>query len=160
MKVRDTGWVFGFAKFCIAAGLGMAAMNCAAQAVTIKNAWVRAPVAGQKTAGAYLELTSASHAALVDAESPAAGSVELHTMSVDDGVMRMRRVERIDLPARKVVTLAPGGLHLMLIGLKQPLKVGDKVPLALAIETQRGVRTVHKLEAEVRAPGATGSHQH
>jgi copper(I)-binding protein len=160
MKVSDGAGFREFARLCIAAGMGAVAMTSAAQSVTIKDPWARATVPGQKTAGAYAELTSAANAALIAAASAAAHSVELHTMSMEGGVMRMRRVERIELPARKVVKLAPGGLHIMLIGIKQPLKPGDKVPLTLTIEMQGGGQSVHKVEAEVRGAGAAGMQHH
>lgn len=160
MKVSDNERLRWFAKFGVASALGLIAMSCAGQSMTITGVWARATVAGQKTAGAYAELMSASRAALVGAESPAAASIEFHTMSVEGGVMRMRRVERIDLPAQKVVKLAPGGLHLMLVGIRQQLKAGDKLPLVLTIESQGGRKTVHKVEAEVRAVSAAASPHH
>ncbi|NCC28249.1 MAG: copper chaperone PCu(A)C, partial [Gammaproteobacteria bacterium] len=60
--------------------------------------------------------------------------VELHTHVEEDGMMRMRRIEKIEIPAGETVTLKPGGLHVMLIGLKQPLEPGDTVDLALTFE--------------------------
>jgi hypothetical protein len=81
-------------------------------------------------------------------------------MRVEGGIMRMRPVQRIELPARKTVKLAPGGLHLMLIGVSRPLKAGDKLPLVLTFEVPGGGKSVLQVEAEVRAAGATGSHHH
>lgn len=134
------------------------------RSVKVANAWVRAPAPGQKTAAAYVELTSASGAALVAAGSPAAGAVELHSGSVEGGVMRMRAVPRIELPAGKTVKLAPGGLHLMLIDLKQPLKAGGKVPLTLSVQpsgSSAGMSlTTIELEAEIRAVHGGGVHKH
>ena len=158
MKLSDNERQPWFARFAASATLGLLATTAAAQGMTITDAWARATVPGQKTAGAYVELSSASPAALVAAESAAAANVELHTMSMDGGVMRMRRVERIELPAGKVVKLAPGGMHLMLIGIKQQLKAGDTVPLTLTIETQAGSKSAHKVEAQVRAVGAATTH--
>ena len=111
-----------------------------AETVRAGNAWVRTPAPGQKTAAAYLDLTSDTDAALIAAESPAAGKVELHTMNMDGGVMRMRPVQKIDLPAGKTVKLAPGGLHIMLLDIKRPLKEGDKVPLVLKFERSGEVK--------------------
>jgi copper(I)-binding protein len=73
----------------------------------------------------------ASDRALVGGSSPAAKVVELHTHTMEGGMMRMRQVEKIDLPAGKDVSLKPGGLHVMLIGLKQNLTPGENVPLTL-----------------------------
>jgi hypothetical protein len=145
----------------VAAGCAMPAGKAHAQPVAVKDAWVRAPAPGQKVAGAYLELVSRTHMVLTAVASPAAGSVELHSMSLEDGVMRMRPVARIELPAGKPVKLAPGGLHIMLVDIKQPLKPGDRVPLTLTVQradlASRSVFTVH---AEVRSPGSGEAHSH
>ena len=125
---------------------------------------MRAPAPGQKTASAYVELTSDRDAALVAAGSPAAARVEMHSMTMEGGVMRMRALPRIELPAGKTVKLAPGGMHLMLIDVKQPLKAGDKVPLVLSVQPSGQRRACRsstlQLEAEVRAavrPNPTSS---
>ena len=133
-------------------------MTFAAETVNVGNAWVRATAPGQKTAGAYLELTSAADAALVAVASPAAGKAELHTMSMDGGVMRMRPVAKIDLPAKKTVKLAPGGLHVMLLDIRQPLKDGDKVPLTLTIRGGGNAQSTVEVEAQVRAAGGASMH--
>jgi len=74
--------------------------------------------------------------------------------------MRMRPVQKIDLPAKKTIKLAPGGLHVMLIDVKRPLKEGDKVPLALTVQTPDGAKSTIKVEAEVRAAGGGAEHRH
>lgn len=132
----------------------------AAEIVGVKNAWVRATAPGQKTAGAYLELTGAADTALVAVDSPLAGKAELHNMSMDGGVMRMRAVEKIELPAGKTVKLAPGGLHVMLLDIKQAFKEGGKVPLTLTFQGAGGARTTQKIEAQVRAAGSGAAHHH
>ena len=118
----------------VAAGCAVAAGAARAQPVSVKDAWVRAPAPGQKVAAAYMELVSRAPLALTGVASPAAGSAELHATSMEGGVMRMRPVTRIELPAGGTVKLAPGGLHVMLVDLKQPLKPGDKVPLTLTVQ--------------------------
>jgi copper(I)-binding protein len=133
----------------------LAASAAAAADVKVENAWARAPAPGQKVASAYAELTSPSNAALLGAASPVAERVELHTMTMDGGVMRMRAVPRVELPAGTTVKLAPGGLHLMLFGLKQPLHGGDKVPLELSVQSAGSAPATLKVEAEVRSPGAS-----
>jgi copper(I)-binding protein len=135
-------------------------LTCAAQQVTVADAWARATVAGQTTAGAYATFTSASDAFLVGAASPFAERVEIHHMSLEGGVMRMRPVERIELPARKAVRLAPGGLHLMLIGVSRPLRAGERLPLALTFESRGGERAKIEVQAEIRSPSAAGAHHH
>jgi len=128
--------------------------------VEVRSAWVRGTVGAQKTSGAYMEITSVQGGSLIGAESASAGTVEVHEMRMDGNVMRMRPVPRLDLPAGKTVQLRPGGYHIMLIDLKQPLKRGESVPLKLKIENRdKSVSTV-EVKAEVRNPAApVESHQ-
>lgn len=118
--------------------------------VDVKGAWVRGTVQGQKASGAYLEITSKDSATLVGAASPVAGTVEIHEMRMEGDVMRMRAVPRIALPAGKKVELKPGGYHVMLVDLKQPLAKGDKVPLTLRVEGADKKVTSIEVQAEVR----------
>ena len=128
--------------------------------VTIADAWVRATVPGQNATGAYLEITSKEGATLVGVSSTSAGFSEVHEMSLEGGVMRMRPLPRLALPAGKTVALKPGGYHVMLMDLKQPLKAGDRVALSLKLEGPGGQPSVLEVNAEVRqpsgAPAATG----
>jgi hypothetical protein len=125
--------------------------------IKVENAWVRAPAPGQVVVGGFMDITSAGNAKLVSAQSPVAGTTELHEMSMKDGVMMMRPVPHIALPPGQTVKLAPGGLHLMLIDLKKPLKPGDKVPLTLRIQAGKTHQTL-TVQAEVRDPMAAGRH--
>jgi copper(I)-binding protein len=100
--------------------------------ITVAEARVRAMPPGAAQSAAFLTLTAAAApAALTGAASPAAASVELHTHTKVDGVMQMRQVPEIPLPAGQPVVLQPGGLHLMLIGLTGPLAEGASVPFTL-----------------------------
>lgn len=132
----------------------LAALPALAQ-VTVGEPWVRATVAAQKATGAFMTLTSTQGARLVGVSSPAAGVVEVHEMKMVDDVMRMREVSALDLPAGKTVTLSPGGYHLMLLDLKQPLKEGATVPLTLEVEDARKVRSKVQVEAPVRPLNST-----
>jgi hypothetical protein len=135
---------------------GLVCATAAAENVVVGEPWVRATVAGQKATGAFMELRSAEDAVLVSASSPVAGVVEIHEMVMDGNVMKMRAMPRLDLPAGKSVLLRPGGYHVMLMELKQPLKKGDTVPLSLRVEGKdRSPRTVDVV-AEVREITATG----
>lgn len=134
--------------------LMLAALPALAQ-VTVGEPWVRATVAAQKATGAFMTLTSTQGARLVGVSSPAAGVVEVHEMKMVDDVMRMREVTALDLPAGKTVTLSPGGYHLMLLDLKQPLKEGATVPLTLEVEDARKVRSKVQVEAPVRPLNST-----
>lgn len=117
---------------------------------TASGAWVRATVAPQQPAGGYMTLTSARGGKLVDVRSPS-GTAEMHEMAMDGNVMRMRQVSAIALPAGKPVELKPGGLHLMLLGLKAPLKAGESVSFTLVVEGADGKRETLELKAPVKA---------
>jgi hypothetical protein len=145
----------------ISAAAAAAAASVPAWAqVEVKSAWVRGTVAAQKTTGAYMEISSARGASLVGAESTAAGAVEVHEMSMDKNVMRMRAVPKLDLPAGKTVELKPGGYHMMLIDLKRPLKKGDSVPLRLKIENKDKTVSIVEVKAEVRDAAAASMPLH
>lgn len=129
--------------------------------VTVSDAWVRGTVPGQKATGAFMSLKSASDTALVSAASPAAGIVEIHEMAMDGGVMKMRAVEKLPLPSGKPVELKPGGYHVMLMDLKQPLKEGDTVPVTLTFVDKDGKKTTQEVKAPVKAltaPAGTPKH--
>ena len=130
-----------------------AALPAAAQ-TTVSDAWVRGTVAQQKVTGAFMTLTSAQGGKLLSATSPAAGVVEVHEMAMEGNTMKMRAVPVLDLPAGKAVQLKPGGFHVMLIDLKQPLKEGDTVPITLNVEGKDGKKEVLSVNAPVRALAA------
>jgi periplasmic copper chaperone A len=125
--------------------------------IKVENAWVRAPAPGQAVVGGFMDITSSGDAKLVSANSPVAGTTELHEMSMKEGVMLMRQVPAIPLPKGQVVKLEPGGLHIMLIDLKKQLKTGDKVPMVLKVQIGKTQQTL-KITAEVRDPLAAGMH--
>ena len=130
--------------------LALAAAPAVAE-VTITDAWVRGTVPAQKATGAFMQLTSPTEAALVAASSPAAKIVEIHEMKMDGGMMRMKAVDRIALPAGKPVTLGPGGYHVMLMDLAAPLKEGDTVTVTLTFADKDGRKTTQDVKAPVRA---------
>ena len=101
--------------------------------IRITQAWTRQTAPAQTVAGGFMTIANESNTEdrLIGAESPAAERVELHSMSMDGGIMRMRPVpEGIAIAAHGTAKLAPGGLHLMLIGLKKPIADG-MVPVTL-----------------------------
>jgi copper(I)-binding protein len=118
--------------------------------VEIKNAWIRATVPGQQVAGAYLEITSAKGGTLVKVETPAANMAEIHSMKVENGIMRMKPIESLTLPAKETIKLSPGGNHLMLTGLKQTLKAGDSVSLQLIFKDGLGFEQIISVNATVK----------
>lgn len=119
--------------------------------VTVKDAWVRATVAQQKATGAFMQLLSAQDAQLISAQSPVAGVVEVHEMRMDGGVMKMRAVPKLALPAGQAVDLKPGSYHVMLMDLKGQVKDGDTVPVTLVVEGQDGKRHTLEIKAAARA---------
>jgi copper(I)-binding protein len=134
---------------------GLLATTCALADVTVQDAWVRATVPGQKTSGAFMQLTSTSDVTLVGARSPAAGVVEIHEMAMDENMtMKMRQVKGIELPAGKTVPLKPGGYHVMLMDLKDTLKPGEKVRLTLLVKDRKGELDDVAVEVPVKPLGA------
>ena len=125
--------------------------------VSVQDAWVRATVPQQKATGAFMRLTAAQDMRLVAASSPVAGITEVHEMKMVDNVMKMRAVPALDLPAGQAVELKPGGYHIMLLDLKQPVAQGASVPLTLVFEGKDGPRQTQELQAPVRALGATAA---
>jgi hypothetical protein len=118
--------------------------------VTVKDPWVRATVTQQKATGAFMQITSTQDARLIEAKSPVAGVVEVHEMTMEKDVMKMRAVPGLDLPAGKAVELKPGGYHVMLMDLKQQMKEGETVPLTLVIEGKDKKRSTVEVKAPVK----------
>lgn len=141
----------------IRTGLLLAALSFSALAqaaeVKVEGAWVRPAVPGQKVVGAFMTLTADADMTLVKAASPVARVVELHFMRMADGMMEMRELEQIELPKGTPVSLEPGGMHVMLIGLKAPIKVGDKVPLTLTLKDAKGGGKTLPVILQARASG-------
>jgi periplasmic copper chaperone A len=113
----------------------ISARDFQAGVLSIGRPYARPTAPSQPTGGGYLTLTSKGRAdRLLSASTPVAREVQLHSMKMEGDVMRMREVDAIDLPADARVELKPGGLHLMLLGLKEPLKAGQHFPLKLRFE--------------------------
>ena len=131
MKLRSL-----LAATLAAASIGAAAHDFKAGPIRIDHPYARATVPGQPNGGGFLKLSNEGPTAdrLVAATSARAGSIELHTMRMEGDVMRMRQVDAIELPAGGSVELKPGGMHLMFIGLKAPLRNGDTFPMTLRFE--------------------------
>lgn len=121
---------------------------------TVQDGWVRGTVPQQKATGAFARITSTTGGKLVSAASPVAGVVEIHEMAMEGSVMKMRAIPALELPAGKTVELKPGGYHVMLMDLKQPLQAGDMVPLSLVVESAGGKRETLELKLPVKALGA------
>jgi copper(I)-binding protein len=118
--------------------------------VTVDEPWIRATAPGQTVAGGYMKLRSAKPSALVSVSTPLTARAEIHEMSMQAGVMKMRAVPKIDLPAGKTVELKPGGYHLMLMNLERPLRDGETVPVTLVFEGPDKKREEIRVNARVR----------
>jgi copper(I)-binding protein len=136
-----------------AAGLAVASAALAQPAqLEINNAWARATPGKSENGAAYLTIQSPTADRLVSASSPVAKKAELHTMSMQGMVMKMRPIAELDIPAGQPVALKPGGEHIMLMGLSQPLHEGQSFPLTIDFE-KAGPRTV---TVTVEKAGAKG----
>ncbi len=129
-----------------------AAHGYKAGSIQIEHPWARATAATMPNGAAYLVLNDrgAEPDRLVSVASPIAERAELHTHLMDNGVMKMRQVDAIEISPGSPTTLAPGGLHIMLFGLKQPLTKGKAFPLTLTFEKAGSVT----VEVDVQAAGA------
>lgn len=128
------------------------AMSACAGEVAVTEASVRATAPGQDTAAVALHIKAAREATLVAVSSPAAKRVEIHVMKHANGMMEMRAVESLPLPANQVVVLGSGS-HIMLVGLKRPLKAGERVQIMLAVQFAGGRQEHVKVVAPVKALG-------
>lgn len=129
--------------------------------IAVEQPFARATPA--KVGGVFLTLKNTGGAAdkLLKAASPVADAVELHTHVKDGDAMRMRPVENIPVPAHGQTALEPGGYHIMLIGLKQPLKEGTQFPLTLTFEKAGSVTIqVPVMKAGSMGDAGAGGHKH
>jgi len=127
------------------------ATSVLADNIKIENAWVRATAPGQKVAGGFMDLTADADMTLIGGSSPVSREFELHFMRMQDGVMEMRQMQEIKLPKGKTVSLEPGDLHVMFIGLKSQIKPGQKVPMTLIVKDADGKQQKLAVQAEARS---------
>ena len=144
------------------AGLAVASAALAQHAqLEVNNAWARATPGKAENGAAYVTIQSPTADRLVSASSPVAKKAELHTMSMQGMVMKMRPIAGLDVPPGQSVTLKPGGEHIMLMGLNQPLHEGQSFPLTLDFE-KAGPRTVTVAveKAGSNGPDSAAAHAH
>lgn len=124
--------------------------------VTVAHPWVRATPGGATVGAAFMEIKTDKGVTdrLISASSPAAGRVEVHTHIMEGDVMKMRRVEALELKEGQSHLMKPMGDHVMLFDLKQPLKEGDLVKLELGFEKAGTIA----VQATVEPAGAMGPH--
>lgn len=161
MKLRQT-----LALVALAACSGLAAAaDFTTGTLLVLQPWTRATAPGAVAGGAFMKIENRGVAdRLVSASSDRAEVVELHTMRMDGNIMRMDKLERgVELPAGSTTELRPGGLHVMLIGLKAPLKEGERFPLRLKFEKAGELRvevSVGGMGAAAPGAGMQGGHMH
>jgi periplasmic copper chaperone A len=141
-------------------GLPALAQDAKTGPLTVTAAWARPTVPGQQGGGGFLKIANIGAAdRLVSAKAQVSDTVELHTMTIVNDVMQMRQVSAIDVPANGSVELKPGGLHIMFIGLKEPLKTGTAFPLTLKFE-KAGELTLNMQVTPRPAAAAAQEHKH
>ncbi len=139
--------------FAAAAGLVLTVgLNAAHAQLSIEDPWVKGAAQGQMATAAYMTLKATQAIKLTGAESPVAGIVEIHQMSMGpNDAMTMRAVPQLDIAAGQSVELKPGGLHIMLMDLnKTPIKPGQTVPITLLLQTADGKTVKQPVSAAVR----------
>ena len=129
--------------------LSLISSNSFASSIIVISPYARAVPPGHPNSAVFMKLrnTSNQDRALVEARSSVSNVVELHTHKKEGGMMRMRRVDKINIKAGDETVLKPGGLHVMLIGLKQPLQQGNMIDLELIFDDNSRI----KLNIRVKA---------
>ena len=156
-----------FSRILALTALATALVSASARAEDVKagdlvitQAWARATPSGAKIGGGYLTIENkgTSPDRLVSGSGDVAGRMEIHEMAMDNGVMKMRPLDKgVTIEPGKTLKLAPGGFHLMMFDLKNPLKQGDKVPVTLQFE-KAGKVTVSLDVQSVGAQSPSGGH--
>ena len=133
-----------------------------ADLVEVRDPWARASVPGQKVGGVYMEIVARENLRLTGVRSAAAETAQVHQMKMENGMMRMRAVLFLELPAGKPVKLEPGGYHIMLFDLRQSLMAVQKLKLELTVEDKS--KRQHRIAVEAlvrdRDAGTAGKHDH
>jgi periplasmic copper chaperone A len=145
-------------KQMLAAIAALAFATPALAAPQVQAAWSR-PAAQGTTGAGFMTLANpdAKPDALVAVESPLARQVQMHQSSMKDGIASMQKLDRVPLPAGGRVTFAPGGYHLMLLGLTKALKAGDTVPATLVFASGARVKATFVVGS---TPPAAEHHHH
>jgi copper(I)-binding protein len=116
--------------FLLLLGVGQAF----AAEVNVTDAWIRATAPGQDSAAVAMHITTQKDASIVKVSSPVSGHVEMHSMTQENGMMKMRELDRFELKAQQDVALGNKGTHIMLVGLTKPLVAGETVKIALIFQ--------------------------
>ena len=136
--------------------LSFLALSCLLTACEVNNkvavidSWARANAPGQTVGAAYMTFISAQDSTFIKAETTIASSVEIHSMKMNNGVMKMRMLNELPLSAGKPEKLAPGGFHLMLFDLKKQLIAGENIDLTLTFKDSAGKLTQQQLVLPIK----------
>lgn len=128
----------------------LVAVPAFADDVKVTKAWTRATAPGQDSASVQMTITSRKDATLIGVASGSAQSAEIHSMVMEGGMMKMRAMDSLPLPAKTPVTLGEDGNHMMLIGLRKPLQAGRKLPFALTVKFADGKTAVIRALAVIK----------
>ena len=147
--------------FALATILGGAAAQTRPSELVVTNAWARQPLAPQNNSAVYLSLenTTSTPRAVVSVTAQVAEKAEMHETSMEGGLMKMTPVKEIVVPAKGKVEFTPGGYHIMLFGVKKPLKPGDVVNLTLKLDDHASIpvaATVRGNDAGANMPPSSG----
>jgi len=143
-------WKLATAALLVAMAMPALAQGASTATIAVQQPWARATPAGAMTGAVYMTLVNKSGSAdrLTGASSDVAPTVQIHEMSVVNGVMQMRQLANgLPIPAGGTVTLKPGGYHVMLIGLKKPLAPGQTLPLTLVFEKAGNISVTVPIQA-------------
>ncbi len=119
--------------------------------IEIKNQWVRASNDGQDVSAAYMTIVSNEDTSLITIDSDVTDVIEIHSMSMENGVMKMRMLDTLDLIAGKPTELSPGGFHLMLFDLKKPLAAGKEAHFTLHFKNKAGQEKTISVTSPIKA---------
>jgi periplasmic copper chaperone A len=144
-----------FAASLMLAAAAMAQTVTLPTQIQVQDAWARATPGKAENGAAYLTIVSPVADRLTEVSTPVAKKAEVHTMTMEGGVMKMRPLGEVELPANQPVTLKPGGIHIMLTGLTRHLKPGETFPLTLSFD-KAGTREVAVAVAKAGASGPEG----
>lgn len=118
----------------VAVAVVIATPALAEESIRVFDAWARATILASRPGAAYVTVESATEDQLLGVATPVAGQVMVHAVEKDGDINRMKHIETLDLPAGERITLAPGGMHLMLMGLQDKLSEGTTLPMTLSFE--------------------------
>ena len=140
-----------------AAGVAIPASAADAPPIVVREAWLRATVPGQQATAAFMRIAASADTTLAGAATPIAKIAEIHTMSQDAGIMKMRAVDRLPIRGGTTLAMTPDGIHLMLMSLARPIRDGEVVPITLTFVDSAGRSRKIDVEAKARPLTATDS---